>query len=336
MQVVKIQPQTFKSSYIKLIVLLWSLVSSLIPASIRFISIPSGDDHVRKIFIPIVFIIFGVVYLITVIAYILIRNVRKDCESIKVIWLVDIAYFTGGILYYAGRNFPGISGSCDICISIFLLGTSVVLYRFIPFFISMYYQSNLAKEHQTTEAKLQLVPEWILAAESLTLLVEFDAWYSVMISSFSLASHKTICDSSLITKGTWVLWFLFVLMYMFILYYTTNIQTKYEKCNVNRSCVTSNLCAIFLWVAFATYLLANNSFILACSGVNLVSTAQKFMRILVLIVVITAIVLLLVYRCLSKTRQEKLLSRALYQHLHPDHDEQNDLLLETVMSDEEP
>ena len=91
----KIQPQTFKNSYIKLIVQLWSLGSSLIPASIRCISIPSGDDHVRKIFIPIVFIIFGVVYLITVIAYILIRNVRKDCESIKVIWLVDIAYFTG-------------------------------------------------------------------------------------------------------------------------------------------------------------------------------------------------------------------------------------------------
>ena len=55
-----------------------------------------------------------------------------------------------------------------------------------------------------------------------------------------------------------------------------------------------------------------------------------------LIVVITAIVLLLVYRCLSKTRQEKLLPRALYQHLHPEpSNEQNDLPLEVIVGDEE-
>ena len=55
-----------------------------------------------------------------------------------------------------------------------------------------------------------------------------------------------------------------------------------------------------------------------------------------LIVVITAIVLLLVYHCLSKTQQEKLLPRAFSQHLHPDHhDEQNDLPLETVVDDED-
>ena len=67
-----------------------------------------------------------------------------------------------------------------------------MIYRFIPFFISKYYQSNLAKEHQTTEAKLQLVPEWILAAESLTLLVEFEGVYSVMINSFGNNATGTL------------------------------------------------------------------------------------------------------------------------------------------------
>ena len=91
-----------------------------------------------------------------------------------------------------GRNFPGTFFGCSTSercnlpriIQPILLGTVVVLYRFIPFFISKYYQFKLAKEHQTTEAKLQLVPEWILAAESLTLLVEFDALYTVIINSF--------------------------------------------------------------------------------------------------------------------------------------------------------
>ena len=137
-------------------------------------------------------IIFGVLYLITAIAYILIRNVKKNCDCLKVIWFVDIAYFIGGILYYVGRNFPGTFFGCSTSercnlpriIQPILLGTVVVLYRFIPFFISKYYQFKLAKEHQTTEAKLQLVPEWILAAESLTLLVEFDALYTVIINSF--------------------------------------------------------------------------------------------------------------------------------------------------------
>ena len=134
MQVIKIQPQTLKSSYIKLIVLLWSLVSSLIPASIRvFQSLPSGDH--AKTFLPIVFIIFGVVYLITAIVYILIRNVKKDCESIKVIWLVDIAYFIGEILYYAGRNFLGIS-YFDFSTRHTYISSACMLYRFIQFSIS--------------------------------------------------------------------------------------------------------------------------------------------------------------------------------------------------------
>ena len=74
MQVVKIQPQTFKSSYIKLIVLLWSLVSLVF--SELFNAIPSLQGNAFLI----VFIIFGVFYLIAAIVYILIRNVRKDCD----------------------------------------------------------------------------------------------------------------------------------------------------------------------------------------------------------------------------------------------------------------
>ena len=39
------------------------------------------------------FIIFGVVYLIAGIAYILVRNVQRDGKCLKVTWIVDIAYF---------------------------------------------------------------------------------------------------------------------------------------------------------------------------------------------------------------------------------------------------
>ena len=252
MQVIKIQPQTFKSSYIKLIVLLWSLVSSLVFA---ITSEFATATYIRSIALWSVLIIFGVVYLITAIVYILIRNVRKDCKCLKVIWLVDITYFIGGIFYYVGRNFP------FIILESFLLGTVVVLYRFIPFFISKYYQSNLAKEHQTTEAKLQLIPEWILAAESLTLLVEFDAMYTVMINSFSITTGPHICRQlgAEVAIAAWVLWALFVLMYIFILYYTMNIQYC-GNCNINRSCVSSNLSATVILAAFGMYLLTNNTY----------------------------------------------------------------------------
>ena len=202
----------------------------------------------------------------------------------------------------------------------------VVFYRFIPFFISKYYQSNLAKEHQTTETKLQLVPEWILAAESLTLLVEFDALYDLIVNSFPIFTTRCTVGE---LAGSFVLWALFVLMYMLILFYKMNIQ--YSKCNVNISCVASNLGAIVLIAAFGMHLLASNFFPLGCNFGPNVLVAWIVMNVLVLIVVITAIVLLLVYRCLSKTRQEKLLPRALYQHLHPEPDEQvNELPLETV------
>ena len=331
--VVKIQPQTFKSSYIKLIVLLWSLVYSLLFAIFAFIR-TREPAYIASL---TVFIIFGVVYLITAIAYILIRNARKDCDCFKMIWFVDTAYFIGGILYYVGRNFPFLATVyiCSVTGPIFcrqsmqttqsiLLGTAVVFYRFIPYFISKYYQSNLVKEHQTTEAKLQLVPEWILAAESLTLLVEFDALYTIMIPL------NRCIDVSII--GAWVLWTFFILVYIFILYFTMNIQYC-GNCNVNKSCVTSNFGAIVALAAFGMYLLANNVVPILCTGASVI--AWIFIKILVLIVVITAIVLLLVYRCLSKTRQEKLLPRALYQHLHPDREEQNNVPLETDVDDEE-
>ena len=323
LQVVKIQPQTFKSSYIKLIVLLWSLIYSLLSAI--FLIAPG----ILGIANTPVFFIFGVVYLITAVVYILIRNVRKNCKCLKVIWLVDITYFIGGLFYYVGRD----RNLSFLMLESFLLGTVVVLYRFVPFFISKYYQSKLVKEHQTTEAKLQLVPEWILAAESLTLLVEFDAMYTVMINSFSTTTIPNACSyqGANVAIAAWVLWALFVLMYVFILYYTMNIQYC-GNCNVNRSCVTSNLSAIVLLATFGMYLLTNNNYPLVCSGASLL-IMRIFVRIPVLTVVITAIVLLLVYRCLSKTRQEKLLPRALYQHLHPDHEEQNNVPLETVVDD---
>ena len=275
-----------------------------------------------------VLVIVTVLYLIAVIVYIIIRNINKNCEKcLNVIWLVDIAYSVTGFLYYVGINLP------FPIVQAVLLGTTILVYRFIPFVISKYYQSSLAKEHQTTEAKLQLVPEWILAAESLTLFVEFDALYIVLCNSFFPAIYigtpNVFCNSGQI-YAVLVLWVLFILMYMFILYYTTNIQYC-GKCNVNKSCIVSNFSAIILMAAFGMYLLTNNSLLLLCSGANAV-LATIFLKILVLIVVITVIVLLLVYRCMSKTRQEKLLPRALYQHLHPEPDEQ-ELPLETENPD---
>ena len=353
MQVLKIHPQTFKSSYIKLIALLWSLLFSLVLSIMLQVLMITRSLAVYYITNGAFSVLFGIAYLITSIVYIVIRNVRKDCKCLKVIWLVDIAYFIGGILYYLGKNFLigspyfiiPIPTSCDdSClqqlqiIQPFLLGMVVVFYRFIPFFISKYYQSNLAKEHQTTEAKLQLVPEWILAAESLTLLVEFDALYNVMIHSF-IQSRLSICASSIVIAA-WVLWGLFVLLYTISVYYTTNIQYC-RNCNVNISCVASNLGTIVALAAFGMYLLTDKLVLLGCfAGVYVpgpyAPIAWLVMKVLVLIVVITVIVLLLVYRCLSKTRQEKLLPHALYQHLHPEPDEQiNELPLESVNIDEE-
>ena len=327
MQVLKIQPQTFKSSYIKLIALLWSLVFSAI-FSINFEIGIHVRETLRQEFIAILvfFVFFGVVYLITAIVYIVIRNVKRDFECFKVIWLVDIAYFIGGLTYYVGRNLPQVAVTHDQCETTcqesiilaqpILLGLVVVFYRFIPFFISKYYQSNLAKEHQTTEAKLQLVPEWILAAESLTLLVEFDALFTIM-------TYPYVQECAIYQVGFWVLWGLFVLTYMFILYYTMNIQNC-GNCSVNISCVASNISTIVPLAGFGLYLVTNNGVIYMCTGAN-GPIAWLVIKILVLIVVITVIVLLMVYRCMSKTQQEKLLPRTLqYVQLPPNYDEQNE------------
>ena len=318
MQVLKIQPQTFKSSYIKLIALLWSLFLSLILAM-------NMETMPLVKFIPYttVYVIFGVVYLITAIIYIVVRNVRKDCKCLKAVWLVDIGYLVSGLLYYVGRNLD------TEVLQPMLLGMVVLIHQLVRFFISKYYQSNLAKEHQTTEAKLQLVPEWILAAESLTLLVEFDALYSVIIN-FEPSNR---CSYNLPMIGAWVTWNLLLLAYVAVLYYTINIQYC-GKYDVNKFCVSSNLGAIVLVAAFGMHLLANNNLPLVCFQANPRMT-RTVMKALVLLVVISTIVLLLVFRCQPKTRQDKLLPRALYQHLHPEPEKQNDLPLETVVDNKD-
>ena len=114
----------------------------------RTIPRDAATSTIARIASLTVFIIFGVVYLITAVVYKLIRNVRKDSKCLKVVWFVDIAYAIGGILYYVGKNIPFSTCSYYSCGQIIvtksiLLGTAVVLYRFIPFFISKYYQSKL-------------------------------------------------------------------------------------------------------------------------------------------------------------------------------------------------
>ena len=235
------------------------------------------------------------VYLITAIAYILIRNVQRDGKCLKVTWIVDIGYLFGGMFYYVGRNLLNLNAlPIDLfngvrTTAFFLLGLVVVFYRVIPFMISKYYQFNLAKE-----AKLQLVPVGILAVESLTWLVEFDAWYAVVGNNLQLASSGA---------AVWVLWPLFIFMYMGILYYLVNI--RYGKCNVNVSCVTLNIIVTVLGINFGLYLLSNTSFPLFSyydSDTINVPVAWIVMHVLNLMVVITAIALLM-YRCLTKTQQ---------------------------------
>ena len=316
MQVLKIQPQTLKSSYIKLIPLLFSLVHSLLLVILVTATVRSD------VVFHTVFSIFGAAYLISAIIYIIISKPKNERKCLKLVWLIDAAYIFGGLLYFAGRNF--ITPATPI-----LLGIVVVFYRFIPFFVSKYYQSSLAKEHQTTEAKLQLVPEWIFAAESLTLLVELDAWYTVMLIAFIRNFSPSQCLTAAI--GTWVLWALFVLAYSLILYYTMNIQYCGSSDSTSNTRYATNFAAVVLVAVFGMYLLSSNGFPLSCYQVVNLPSALIVMKILVLIVIITVIVLLMVYRCMSKTRQEKLLPHALYQQLYPD----PDLPLEAIAGNEE-
>ena len=253
----KIQPQVFKSSCIKLITLLWSLVYSLI-FTVFVGVIPK--DSVYNASLGLI-IGCGVVYLNIVIAYML-HNVRIDSNFLKVIWLSNIAYFVNGVLYKKIPFFIGLTSnenqcatrSCLVPIQIaqyILLGMVVVLYRFIPSFISKYYQSNLAKEHQTTEAKLQLVPEWILAAESVTLLVEHNALFTIIVNSIESIVEAPTCSLSAQLIGFWVSWASIILMYIFIICYAINSGMHKINC-------TSNFLAILLLGGFGSFLIGND------------------------------------------------------------------------------
>ena len=334
-----LRPQTFKSSYIKLIVLLLDIIHTLISRFISVSSLPNAEKAKASLAI---FIIIGIVYIVTATVYSF-RNIRKDCSRAST-WLVDLVHVLGGLVYYVGDNYPpmireygaelGCSGTqCLESVAAsesVLLGMAVVFYRLIPFCISKYYKSRLAKHDKDTEIAVQLEPEWVLAAESLTLLMEFDTWFTVVgMAPISLSplSNSTQCLSDAYTGATWGFWVFFLAMYMFVTHFVLHIQYEMKYlCKPSVSCVSSSISTIALWIALGLYLLSDNFLPLGCTGAlkdNSYgdSVARIVMLVIVLVVVSTATVLLLVYRCLPRDKQEKLLPAPLYQHLHPEPDE---------------
>ena len=288
------------------------------------------------------------------------RNIKKN-NCAKGTCLVDIVHLIGGLVYFVGDNYPtlirdyGTELGCGTeCLNSVvasepvLLGVAVVFYRVIPFCINKYYQSRLAKK-QDTEVAVQLEPEWILGAESLTLLVEFDSWFTIVgAPPASGLLGNTTCLSDGYTGATWVFWVFFLLMYMFIVHYVLHIQYDFKLLNINLSCLASNFGTFALWCSFGLYLLSDNPLPLGCTGTFKddfygQNVARIVMLVFVMITVTTAAALLLVYRCLPRHKQVKLLPAALYQHLHgnrddvpeaPDEDELPELPLENKASDD--
>ena len=334
-----LRPQTFKSSYIKLIVLLLDIIHTLISRFISISTLPNSEKAKASLAI---FIIIGIVYIVTASIYSF-RNIRKDCSRASA-WLVDLVHVLGGVVYYVGDNYPpmireygpelGCNGAqCFESVAAsesVLLGMAVVFYRLIPFCIAKYYKSRLAKPDKNTEVEVQLEPEWVLAAESLTLLVEFDTWFTVVgMPPLSFASNSTLCFSDPYTGAAWGFWVFFLAMYIFVTHFVLHVQYELKYlCKLSVSCVSTSISTVALWMALGLYLLSDNFLPLGCTGAlkgNSYgdSVARIVMLIIVLIVVSAATVLLLVYRCLPRDTQEKLLPDPLYQHLHssPDQDE---------------
>ena len=314
-------------------VLLLDIVHTLISRSILISSLSSKEKAKASL---AVFIIVGILYLIVSIIYTL-RNAKQNYS--KGTWIVDIVHLLGGLVYFVGDNYPPLVrsygselGCGQACMDMVtasepvLLGMAVVFYRLLPFCIGKYFRAKLAKKKKTTEIPVQFEPEWILAAESLTLLVEFDSWFTVVGTAPSFSTpvgNTTICPTNAYTAATWAFWVFYVLMYMFILHFVLHIQYDLSM-NANVSCVTTNFGTIGLWGTLALYLLADNTLPLSCTGAlngreYEDSVTRVVMLVLVLIPVSLAIILLLVYRCLPKNRQE-----ALYKHLnvHSDDDGQ--------------
>ena len=333
LQGVKLRSQTFKSSYIKLLVLLLDIFYMLISRSILISSASNGDKAKASLGI---LIIIGLVYLLIATAYTF-RNIIKKDNCAKGSCLVDIVHLIGGLVYFVGDNYPtlirdyGTELGCGTeCLNSVvasepvLLGVAVVFYRVIPFCITKYYQSRLAKGKQDTEVAVQLEPEWVLGAESLTLLVEFDSWFTVVgMSPASRLSGNTTCLSDAYTGATWVFWVFFLLMYMFIVHYVLHIQYDFKlikNINLIMSCLALNFSNAALWCSFGFYLLADNALPLRCTGTfkddsHGENVARIVMLVIVMITVGTAAALLAVYRCLPRHRQEKLLPAAFYQRL---------------------
>ena len=327
LQGIKLRSETFKSGYIKLLVLLLDIIYMLVSRSIFICSGSNKDKAIRSL---AAFITIGVLYLLVATIYTF-RNIFKKDNCAKCTWacLVDIVHLIGGLVYFVGDNYPtlirdyGIELECGaecmnsvVASEPVLLGVAVVFYRLIPFCITKYHQSRLAKK-QDAEVAVQLEPEWVLGAESLTLLVEFDSWFTVVgMSPASGLSENTTCPSEAYTCGTWAFWVIFLLMYMLIVHYVLHVHDFKLIKNINFNCLALNFTNFFLWFSFGLYLLADNDLPLGCTGIFKddsygENVARIVMLVLVTIIVSSAAGLLGVYHCVPR----QLLPAAFYQRL---------------------
>ena len=312
-------------------VLLLSIFYMLISRIIHILQLGFFSNGAKEIVSLAIVIFIGLIYLAAATIY----TFRKN-NSCRCTW-VDIAHLVGGIAYFVGNNCTTLIsdyrtefGCGEECLNSVIFSESVLLgvAGVIPFCIKEYQsRARLPKEKQDSEVT---EPEWVLGVESLTLLVEFDSWFTVVgTSSESKLSGNMTCLPDRYTGVTWGFWGFFLLMYMILVYYTLRIQYYDCKLIMNIKLILNWLALWFinfvLCISFGLYLLADNALPLECTGKfkdaydsYSENIARIFMLIIVLITVGTAAGLLTVYRHFPEWRLAVALNKRFC--LNPDDD----------------
>lgn len=182
-------------------------------------------------------------------------------------WLRSLWIMLGGLLYFIGDNLPPVMDvygdqlDCDeVCVQrTQAAGLGMLAIAAITYFPTVVHRTFTHDLNEPPDNSFRKTPVSVTVFSLMATLTELDLVYTAI----ERASSDGTCPSESTVVSAWVYWAVYAFAFLFLVVLAVNIRIKCKKL-FDSFC--ANIHSILVFVCLATYLLADNTLPLACTG----------------------------------------------------------------------
>ena len=244
---------------IKLVALACELFASFV---LSLLLVIQGDKQVEAVFAVVLSVaVPGVLYIMGALLcffYIIYKQGN---------WLRSLWIMLGGLLYFIGDNLPPVMDvygdqlDCDeVCVQrTQAAGLGMLAIAAITYFPTVVHRTFTHDLNEPPDNSFRKTPVSVTVFSLMATLTELDLVYTAI----ERASSDGTCPSESTVVSAWVYWAVYAFAFLFLVVLAVNIRIKCKKLFDG---LCANIHSILVFVCLATYLLADNTLPLACTG----------------------------------------------------------------------